>query len=148
MSAGSPGRIVVEIGASRALAAILAGLHAGAGAIAVTLPLAWPWRLVLLLFVLASGYRVLRLHALRRAPASVVAFALGDEDRCALRRRAGADWEEGRVLDCRVHPRLALIGVRLAGHRLPVSIVIPADAVAAEPFRRLRVRLRLGAAAD
>lgn len=148
MSGASPSRLVIELGASRALAAVLVVLHAGAGVIAVTLPLGWYWRLALLALVAVSLWRALVLHAWRRAPAAVVGLAVDDEDTCALRRRTGAGWEEGRLLDCWVHPRLALLTVRLCARRRAIGVVIPADAAAAEPFRRLRVRLRLRTSAE
>lgn len=148
MSARSPASLTLELGASPALAAALAGLHAGAAVIAAALPLAWPWRAALFAFVAASLYLALSRHALRHAPAAVIALALGDEGRCALRRRGSDAWEEGTLVDCWVHPRLTLLAVRCAGRRLASRVAIPADGVAAEPFRRLRVRLRLGTSAD
>lgn len=143
-----PDRLVLELGASPALAAVFTALHAGAGVVAVMLPLAWPWRAALLAFVGVSLYLALSRHALRRVPAAVVALALGDEARCALRRRGSEAWEEGTLVDCWVHARLTLLAVRCHDRRLASSVVIPADGVAAEPFRRLRVRLRLRTAAD
>lgn len=141
-------RLVLELGTSPRLAAALAALHAGAAVVALTLPLGWPWRAMLLVFVGASLYLALWRHALRRAPAAVVALALGDGTRCALRRRGGEGWEEGTLVDCWVHARLALLAVRCPGRPFACGVVIPGDGVAAEPFRRLRVRLRLAASAD
>lgn len=127
---------------------MLAVLHAGAGVIAALLPLAAAWRLALFGFVMASLYRMLRLHALRRSADAVVGLALEGDETCAVRRRGAAAWEEGRIVDRWLHPRLALLVIRCAARRLPVNVVIPGDGVSAEAFRRLRVRLRLQTAAD
>lgn len=138
---------MLELGPSPVLVLVLAALHAGGGLIALTLPLAWIWRVALLGAVGASLYRALALHGVRRAPGAVVALAFGDEARCALYRRGAGRWEAGRVVDCRVQARLVLLVVRSDERRRASRVVIPADAVAPEPFRRLRARLRLGGAA-
>lgn len=124
-------------------------VHGGAVAIALPLPLPIPVRLVLAVLTLASLYRGVHRHALRRARAAVVGFQMnGGDDGCLLRRRGTEVWEEGRLIDRWVHPWIALAVVRCDGRRTTDRVVIPADAVAPEAFRRLRVRLRLRTAEE
>ncbi len=146
MSTKSPVSLRLDLGASRLLAAVLMAAHGGAAAIAAWLPLALPFRLGLLALVAVSLYRGLRDHALRRGARAITAFRLNADDTCAVQRGA-AGWEEGRLRDCWVHPLLTILVVRAGGRRRSVSVVIAADAVSAEAFRRLRVRLRLQTAA-
>lgn len=147
MSAKSPDNTRIELGASRALAAVLVLLHGGALVIAMSVPLNSPTRVALIILVIASLYRALGLHALRRTGGAITAFMLRDDDTCAVRRRGWEEWRESRLLDRWVHPWVTILIVREEGRRWTSSIVIPADAVAAEAFRRLRVRLRLRSAA-
>lgn len=138
----------MDLGVSRALAGILLAVHGGALAIALAMPLSLWIRLILVVTVFGSLYRGLTRHALRQSRGAVVGLRIdGADDRCALRRREAAAWEEGRLVDCWVHPWLTLAVVRGA-HRLPERVVIPADALPAEMFRRLRVRLRLPTAPE
>lgn len=141
MSVKSPDNLTFDLGASRALALVLGVVHAGAVAIASLLPIVATLRLALIGAVALSLYRGLRLHALRRPRAAVVALTLADDDDCALRRRDAGEQEDGRLIDRWVHPWLSILVIRTHGRRWPTSVVIAADAMPAEAFRRLRVRL-------
>lgn len=147
MSAKSPDSLRLDLGASRTLAAVLIVVHGGAVAIAALLPLALPVRIAVIALVLASVYRAVRDHALRWGGTAITAFVLDDGDSCTVRRGGADGWEQARLLDRWVHPQLTILVVRCRGRRWPSNIVIAADAVPAEAFRRLRVRLRLQTAA-
>jgi hypothetical protein len=135
--------------ASALLVAILSVVHVGALTIVLSVPLPVSVQAALAVLIVASFYRELNRHALRRARSAVVAFELRAEDgTCALQRRRSPNWEEGRVVDQWVYPRLTLLVLRLAQRKWPVSVVIPQDAVETDSFRRLRVQLRLRSAAE
>lgn len=143
MSEKSLDKVGVDLGASRALAAVLIAVHGGALAIALALPLPLWARLGLAAVTIGGLYRGMVRHALRRSRGAVVGFQInGANDQCALRRREATAWEDARLIDRWVHPWLTLAVVRGA-RRWPERVVIPADALSAEAFRRLRVRLRL-----
>lgn len=149
MSAKSFDKIRLELRASALLVAVFVVLHMGAFAIALFIPLATALRIVLALLIAASLYRELNRHALRRSQSAVVMFELQSEDgACTLQRRGSPHAEEARLLDQWVYPRLTLLVVRLAQHRWPVSVVVPADAVERDSFRRLRMQLRLRSAVE
>lgn len=143
----SPDSARLELGTSRALAAVLVLLHAGALVIALIVPLHGAIRAALVALLGASLYRALALHALRRAGDAITGFIVREDESCALRRGRSEQWRESRLLDRWVHPWITILIVREESKWLSSSVVIPADAVAAEAFRRLRVRLRLRSAA-
>ncbi len=144
----SSDKIVLELGTSRMLAAVLVIVHVGAAAIALLMPVTVLLRLAICALVAVSLYRALWAHALRRSANAIVAVELdGEGGACAVRRRA-MDWRQGRLIDRWAHPLLTLLVVRCDESRWPANVVIPADAVAKETFRRLRVRLRLRTSAE
>jgi membrane-bound toxin of toxin-antitoxin system len=135
-------KVRLELGASRALTAALALVYGGAAAIVLVVPMSWWLRFVLAAFVAFSFYRAVGRHGWRRSREAVIAFELeAEDDYCALLDRTG-QWMTGRLINRWVHPLLTLLVVKVNGHRTSTSVVIPADATAAEPFRRLRVRLK------
>jgi Membrane-bound toxin component of toxin-antitoxin system len=142
--AESHDNLVLELGPSHALTGVLVALHAGAALLAVTLPTAIVIRIVLTAAIGASLYRSVRLHATRQARDAVVALMLTGDGDWGVRRRSASDWEPVRLVDRWVQPWLTLLVLRCETRRSPTNVVIGADAVPAEVFRRLRVRLRLG----
>jgi len=146
LSTASPAELTLELGASRGLAAVFAVVYGGALVICTVLPLA-PWsRVLLVMLVVTAFWRALYRHAWRRGPRAIAAFKIRDEDACAIRRGAG-DWEPVRLVEQWVHPWLTVLVVRAVRGGGTVGVLVPADAVSPEPFRRLRVRLRLQTAA-
>jgi hypothetical protein len=144
-----PASVTLELRASRALALAFGAIHGGAVVIALTLPIPLWWRLLLLAAIGWSLYRSLWQHALRRAAHAPTALELrftGVEGECAVRLR-GPAWFDGRIIEHWLHVRLVIVVVRCEGRRWPLSVVIPADAVDPEAFRRLRVGLTLRSAA-
>lgn len=118
-------------------------MHGGAVILVWVCPMAVSIRVAVLALVGASFYHSLCVHALRSARAAVTAIAFDAEGGCALRRGHGDVWEEGRLVEKSVQRWLAVLTVRASERRWPVNVVICADAVSPEAFRRLRLRLRL-----
>lgn len=141
--AESPDKLTFDLRPSTVLAAVLAAAYGGAVVIALLLPIPLFVRIALVALIAVGLHRGLSRHALRRAGDAVVAFSLSEDDACAVRRQGAAEWQDGRLMDRWVHPWLTILVVRCNGRRRPCSIVITPDAVSAEAFRRLRVRLRL-----
>lgn len=123
------------------MAVLVAGMHgAGAGFVWLTLPV---WVTALLAPCLLVSLRFyLRRDCLRTAPGSVVGFEIHPDCRCAAQIRSG-EWLEARLLPSSfVAPYLTVLNLRVEGRRFPIHVTILPDAVDAEDFRRLRVRLR------
>jgi hypothetical protein len=148
LSAKFDSPIVLALGPSRGLAFFFLASHVGAALLVATLQLpvislAAIWALISL-----SGADALTRHAWRRRRRSVVEVALDGDGQHTLRFRGDADELAFTVSGRFLHPLLALVTVHCSGCRGATRIVIPADAVEAERFRRWRARVRLQTAAD
>jgi toxin CptA len=127
---------------SRRLSVLLFSLHAAA--LGALWPLTFPlWvRLAIAAALAASLVRALRHGALLRSPDAVVEVDARDDGHLGLVQR------DGVCVDAEVLPATAVYGwavllrVRVAGERRARSIVVLADSVDAESFRRLRIWLR------
>lgn len=146
MYAASPDSLIVELGSSRALTAVLVLLHVGAAVLAFILPIAFVLKVLVVFLVALSLARSVYRHGLRHSRGAITAMRVTEEE-YALRRRNANDWETGRLVDRWVQPWLTIVVVQSDGRRWPTSVVICPDAVASDAFRRLRVRLRLRTAA-
>jgi len=135
--------LIINIKVSYAVIAVLSMAHLGAGLSAALVPLPWPTRIVLWLALAVNLVRALRRHGLRTDHRAVTGLEMGAGGLCAVRRAGTDSWQEGEVVRAVVHPWGVLLAVRFAGRRRPEPLLVPADAVPAEPFRRLRARLRL-----
>ncbi|MHB8534655.1 MAG: protein YgfX [Sulfuricaulis sp.] len=122
-------------------------MHLGGILIIAVLPLSWPVRIGIWLLLGMSLYRSLRLHARRNSPKAVAALEMDSEGVVALRFAGSEVWQDARIKTWFVHPWLTLLTLRVGARKTPVSLVIAADAVEAEAFRRWRVRLNLRMAA-
>lgn len=133
----------LPLGPSRSLAA-LATLAYAAAAAALTLsglPLAAKAAGLSALFAL-WGWS-LAVHCLRLAPFSVRRVVLDPEGGCILADRRGR-MRDGELLPgAWVGTRLVALNVRLQRRRPPRALALAADAVPADAFRKLRVRLRV-----
>jgi len=131
----------LSLGPSSGLTWLLSGGHAGAAILLwVTLP-AW-WSLAACAALAGSLLLALGRHARRSAGAAVVEVALGQDGRVDLRRRDGGR-AEGRLLPSTfVSPLLVIVNLAGDRWRPPRAVVVPADSVAADDHRRLRVWLR------
>jgi hypothetical protein len=132
----------VELRPSRQLALALASMHA---AVLVTLLLVlqptYP-RAAGLAAVAAHAIVVVRRHVLLASPRSIVAFRFTGEDECELDRKDGTSFSAR--LDDATYVARWLIVLRLRRERRwrHVSVVVLADGVHGQTFRRLRSRLR------
>ncbi|MBI3898603.1 MAG: hypothetical protein HY308_09940 [Gammaproteobacteria bacterium] len=145
----SPDNISLELRASPLLALVFVLTHTGALIFALLLPLPVAVRVALSFTLLISLYRTLRQHVWRRGPNAVVGIASASVPGEYTIRFAGSNAHyAGKLMSRWLQPWLTILVVRLADRRWPVSVIIPADAVTAENFRRLRVQLRLNSAAE
>jgi toxin CptA len=136
----------LSLGPSRGLTWLLSGGHAVAGILLwVALP---PWWSLAGCVVLGTSLLIaLANHARRSARAAVVEVALAQDGRLELQRRDGAR-VEGRLLPSTfVSPLLVILNLSTDRRRLPHAVLVPADAVAPDDHRRLRVWLRWRAVA-
>ena len=115
--------------------------------IALSLALPWAIRFGLVVLLGVSLVSATGRHAWRRSARAIVGFAIDDDGACAVRLRSSETWHEARLIERWVHPWLTILVVRHPGSRWRSSLLLPADAVPADAFRRLRVRLRLQSAA-
>ena len=134
--------LTLTLGASRGLYRALgvAGMAAG------VLALAWPWWAVPSWWLAAGGatWCAIRRHASLASPQAMIALRYDASG--ALHVQSGnGTWHSATLLgsSC-VTPWCTVLNLRLAGKRCSRSMVIVPDAVDAQTFRRLRVRLRWG----
>jgi toxin CptA len=146
LSARFDSPIVLPLGPSRRLAGLFVTSHIGGALLVATLPLTLAWQALLLTALAVSGANALARHAWRRCRQSVVEVALDADGLHTLRFRAEATELPFTITARFLHPRLALIAARCPACRGTLRIVIPADAVEAERFRRWRARVRLQSA--
>jgi len=124
------------------LAAILGFVHFAA--IGMLWPLALPTTIKLagtILFVVSSIF-YLRSYALLRSPRSIVAFELSEEMACTLETQHGEHIVCTLLGSSFVSPYLTVLNLKPFGKFFTRSVVILADGIDAEQFRRLRVLLR------
>lgn len=142
MSKKSETNLILNINVSSTLALLLFGIHVGAMLLLALVPLSWPWRLGIWAGLAWSLYRSTRLHVRRIGPNAIRALERDGEGIVRARFVGRDDWEQARVTSCFIHPWLTLMVLRFDNRRWPIGVVIPADAVEAEAFRRWRVALR------
>lgn len=131
----------MNLNTSWVLAAMLVGLHAGAVAITLIVPLPWGVRVALAILVGLSAYGAVRRHALRRGKGAIQAVELDHTGDWRLGMGGRDTLGPCRLLACYVHPWVVVVQLRCRARRLPVGLVLTADAVDPEQLRALRVRL-------
>ncbi|MHB1140880.1 MAG: protein YgfX [Sulfuricaulis sp.] len=134
--------LILNIKVSRLLAGIFLATHLGGILLVVVTPMAWPVRLVLWGVLGWSLYYSLVTHAWRTSRLAIAAIELDNEGVASVRFAGSESWQPVRITSRFVHPWLTLMTLRLEGRRWPVNLVIAADAVEPEPFRRWRVALK------
>lgn len=117
-------------------------IHLGAMAIVAIVPLPWWVRVGLWAALAADLYITVRAHGLRTGGA-VAAIELDRDGSWAIRRVDETTWHNCRLVDYWVYPQVVILRLRRGGARRAIGVVVAADAVAPDPFRRLRARLRL-----
>jgi hypothetical protein len=138
--------LILNINVSPALSVILLLVHAGAILLLIALPIGWPLKLGLGLLLGWSLFHTLGTHALRRRKAAIAAIEMDAQHELSVRFAGSEIWHHGRLDTHFVHPWLMLLVLHLDGHRRALSVVVAADAVDPETFRRWRVCLRQRAA--
>lgn len=134
----------VPLQPSRWLAAILITAHAAISGLLLMLPLpAWIVAGAVMLLLASAAHSVYR-YALLRGRSAITALAFDDRETIAVGLRDGG-WHAGRVLGTStVGATLTILNIVFDGRRLPVPVVLLADSLDANDFRRLRVWLRWG----
>ena len=130
---------------SRRLAVLLVVMHAGALGAALAVALPWWLRLVLTALVLVSAWRALR-HYVIGTEAPVRDLLWRTDGGFEVTTPRGIEEAVLRGVEV-VEPWLTVFRLRTRSGR-NVPIVLLPDAVEAEPFRRLRVRLCGAASGD
>ena len=143
MSQKSETSLILNIKVSYWLAGIVLALHLGALVLVTAMPVSWMLRLVLWAALGWSLYYSLITHAWRSGPLAITAIELDNEGQFSVCLAGSETWQPAQVTSRFVHPWLTLMTLRLESRRRPVNLVIAADAVEAEPFRRWRVALKL-----
>ena len=108
-------------------------------------PWPWPWRLLSCLMLLAAAGHGILLHGLRRLKHSVVALQLKPDNSVSILLKDGRRQEVRIMPSTVVTPLLSVVHYRLqeAAWYCPMRyVLIIADGVDAEDYRRLRVHLR------
>jgi hypothetical protein len=140
-----PPSLHVVPGRSRGAVALVLASHAATAMLLVSLPLPLLVRIAGTLAIAVAGMRVVRDLAGRNAPASL---SVGIDGWLRIIRCDGRE-EEGEVLaDTYVGRRLTTIVWRARGARRARTLLVLADALPADEFRRLRVLLRYGRTVD
>ena len=143
MSQKSETNLILNIKVSRLLAGIFLAVHLGAMVLVAMVPIGWPLRLGLWGLLGWSLYYSLVTHAWHSGPLAITAIELDNEGVASVRYADTEIWQPVRITSRFVHPWLTLMTLRLESRRWPVSLVVAADAVEPEPFRRWRVALKL-----
>lgn len=99
-------------------------------------------KLVLCLLVLISLAYVFRRVVLRIADSAITTITLDSDNNMKLIFRNGRQSRVTRFQSIFVNPVVTLLAVTVEGKHFPQNLVIPFDAIEAEEFRRLRVRLK------
>lgn len=134
--------LILQLGPSRRLAALLMAGHACAALCVVIVPLPVWLKVTLVLAVLLSLAYALLLHGWRRLAWSVVHLQGDREGGLRVRYRDGREIDAHVLPSSTVAPFLTVVVFRAASRRLIQAAVIMPDAVTPELFRQLRVWLK------
>lgn len=149
--------LTLELKRSSTVVALLTAMHVGAVTIVWIVPADALLRAGLMLFVLASFAHALMRHARLGAswsglpawlrPRIVAALEWDAAGDWSMRYAGETQWRACVLRDRWLHPRLVILRLRSETDGRAVTVLLAADAVACEPFRRLRARLQLQTAA-
>lgn len=127
---------------SARLAAVLLFAHAVAAATIVPLDIALPIKAALALALVASLVCSVCRHALLRAPRSVIALEVRDQQRAAVQGRDD-EWHDARIIGTSyVSAAITVLNLRVTGERLPRHVLLIGGNIDEKEFRRIRVLLR------
>ncbi len=142
MSNVSAETVRCELGRSLRLTLLWLLIYGGAVVILFLIPLAWAWRGLLSLALLAGLADGLWQIAWRRGARAVTAIRFDHEGDLELRIGTGGDWRNVQWRPGAVLAAIVWLHWRPPGGYWWRRLVIPADAVPTDGFRRLRVALR------
>ncbi len=134
--------VVIAIGRSRIALAWIAAIAIAAVAAVLAADLPAAWRAALSATLVALAVRAARRDGFRSAGPAVRRLAVDPEGRVEAWRADGLRLAGRLAPGSFVAPWLVVVRWRPEGARLARTILVAPDAVAAEPFRRLRVLLR------
>ena len=135
-------RLSLRLGPSRILSAALGGAHILAAGALWAAPVAVAWALAGSLVVAVHLVWVLRHHAWRSARHALVEVEVRDDCTAAVRSQTG-EWRTYRVAASTfVSAPLTVLNLRPEHGRGLLAVLITADNVDRDGFRRLRVWLR------
>jgi toxin CptA len=134
--------LILNIKVSRFLVWIFLAMHLGGMLLVTVTPMAWPVRLGLWGLLGWSLYYSLITHAWRSSRSAITAIELDNEGMASVRFAGSEAWQSVQITSRFVHPWLTLMTLRPENRRWPLKLVIAADAVEPEPFRRWRVALK------
>ena len=138
--------LVIEPQSSRLLLAGLLVLHLGTMLIVFLLNgLPWPGRLFLLGLVVLSGRYYWKQVIQRQPPKSIKRLTWRADGEWLLERVTGEKLTAELLPNAYVHPWLVTLALRDGASGEKIRLALFRDALDAELFRRLRVRLRLEA---
>jgi len=131
-----------SVRSSRIIASVLLIVHTGAAAILIPLDLPLWWKTAVGAAIAASLLHSICQHALRRTRRGVVAIEVRDQCAAAIAGRDGS-WRDARILGSTwVSPWLTVLNLKVHGERFATHVVLVADSIDREDFRKLRVLLR------
>ena len=110
-------------------------------------PLAWLLRFGTWILLGWSLYRTVRVHARRKGPGAVEEIEIDKDREISVRFSGSAAWQGCQLRASFVHPWIMLLSLHCDDRKWPVNVVVAADAVEPEAFRRWRVALKLQAVA-
>lgn len=142
---GAMHNIQLSIKPSMTLCLLLGGMSLMALVCIAVLPYPWPWKTVgCFLLVLASTQAIFQ-HGLRRLKHAIVALHINPDNTVQLVRKDGQVFEVRVMPSTVVTPFLSVLHCRLQTahwfNRVQYLLIF-ADAVEADAYRRLRVYLR------
>ena len=143
MSERFDSNLIINIKVSYLLLTLLLAMYLGSALLVTLVPLAWPLKGLFWVALAVSAVETWRRYGARTVRAAVTGFELDREGYCSVRWGPEGVWQAYEVAQAVVHPWLVILLLRKQGRHRPLGLVIVADAVESEPFRRLRARLRL-----
>ena len=112
----------------------------GAAVISLLLPLAFGYRLLLLAAIVIWAYRAWHRYGRLDNGDSVQALQIDIRGRCYVRLAGDDRWQPAEILCHWLQPYLGVIVIKLTGQHSQ-TVLLPADAVDRQAFRRLRAGL-------
>ena len=132
----------LEIRRSKSLLYFLCLLHVIAIGVIFFLVMSIEIILLLTLFILYSAYYSITRYALLSAPDAVVTVIWDHNDKWKIRTRRSREQVVKLMWDSFTHPNLTVLNFKRQGQFFSQSVILLADNVNKEDFRRLRVRLK------